>query len=91
MDKICYIFGAGERSKHTIRFNPDDLVIAADGGFDYLEAIGLRADIVLGDFDSVRSYELPSDAIRYPREKDDTDMMIAVKLGLKKGYTEFAI
>lgn len=91
MDRICYIFGAGDRSSQTIELSPDDLVIAADGGFDYLEEIGLRADIVLGDFDSVVSYDLPSDAIRYPKDKDDTDMMIAVKLGLEKGYKEFAI
>ena len=37
------------------------------------------------------SYDLPSDSIRYPREKDDTDMMLAVKLGLDKGYTDFMI
>ncbi len=91
MERICYIFGAGDRSSHTITLNADDLVIAADGGFDYLEEIGLRADIVLGDFDSVISYDLPSDAIRYPKDKDDTDMMIAIKMGLEKGYKEFSI
>lgn len=89
--KICYIFGAGERSNCDISLAADDLVIAADGGFDYLEQLGLRADHVLGDFDSVLSFDLPSDSIRYPREKDDTDMMLAVKLGLEKGYTEFII
>ncbi len=88
---ICYIFGAGERSGVDISLAPDDLVIAADGGFDYLEELGLRADYVLGDFDSVMSYDLPSDSIRYPKEKDDTDMMLAVKLGLDKRYTEFVI
>ena len=41
---ICYIFGAGERSGGGISLAPDDLVIAADGGFDYLEELGLRAD-----------------------------------------------
>lgn len=89
--KLCYVFGAGERSACDISLSPEDLVIAADGGFDYLEDLGLRADYVLGDFDSVLSYELPSDCIRYPKEKDDTDMMLAVKLGLEKGYTEFVI
>ena len=88
---ICYIFGAGERSDNTISLTPDDLVIAADGGFDYLEELGLRADYVLGDFDSVLSFDLPSDSIRYPKEKDDTDMMLAVKHGLEKGYSEFMI
>ncbi|MDY3909845.1 MAG: thiamine diphosphokinase [Eubacterium sp.] len=90
-NRICYIFGAGERSGCEISLSPEDFVIAADGGFDYLNDLGLRADVVLGDFDSVLSYELPSDSIRFPREKDDTDMMLAVKLGLEKGYREFAI
>ncbi len=27
----------------------------------------------------------------YPPEKDDTDMMLAIKLGLSRGYREFAI
>ena len=88
---ICYIFGAGDRTSCHIDLAEEDLVIAADGGFDYLEEIGLRADCVLGDFDSVESYNLPSDCIRYPRKKDDTDMMLAARLGLDKGYTEFRI
>ena len=88
---ICYIFGAGDRTSCHIELAEEDLVIAADGGFDYLEEIGLRADCVLGDFDSVESYNLPSDCIRYPRKKDDTDMMLAARLGLDKGYTEFRI
>lgn len=56
------------------------MVIAVDGGFDYLEKIGLRADYVIGDFDSVSaSSHLPSDCIRHPKEKDDTDMMLAAR------------
>lgn len=91
-EKICYIFGAGEQSNGEISLNEQDLVIAADGGYDYLQKLGLRADIVMGDFDSVNSDQhLPTDAIRFPKEKDDTDMMLAIKLGLKRGYRNFAI
>ena len=90
--KICYLFGAGEQSPCHIELGKDDLVIAVDGGFNYLEKIGLRADYVLGDFDSVSaSSNLPSDCIRHPKEKDDTDMMLAARLGLEKGYTNFEI
>ena len=86
--KVCYLFGAGEQSPCHIELGKDDLVIAVDGGFNYLEKIGLRADYVLGDFDSVSaSSHLPSDCIRHPKEKDDTDMMLAARLGLEKGYT----
>lgn len=90
--KICYIFGAGEQSSCDIRLSGSDFVIAADGGFDYLKKLGLRADIVLGDFDSLLNPQnLPEDFIRYPKEKDDTDMMIAIKEGLARGYRTFHI
>lgn len=92
---VCYIFGAGEFSPCEITLSDDDLVIAADGGYDHLISMGLRADIALGDFDSVTSYEIWEDNIcekfTYPPEKDDTDMMLAIKLGLSKGYKNFAI
>ncbi len=92
---ICYIFGAGEFTPCEITLSEDDLVIAADGGYDHLIRMGLRADVALGDFDSVKSYEIWDDTIceklTYPPEKDDTDMMLAIKYGLSKGYGEFAI
>ena len=92
---ICYIFGAGEFSPCTIQLTEDDLVIAADGGYDHLLRMGLRADVALGDFDSVTSYEIWDDTscekLTYPPEKDDTDMMLAIKLGLSRGFRNFAI
>ncbi len=92
---VCYIFGAGEFTPCEITLMEQDLVIAADGGYDHLIGMGLRADIALGDFDSVTSYEIWEDNIcekfTYPPEKDDTDMMLAIKLGLSKGYETFAI
>lgn len=89
---ICYIFGAGDPCSKDIRLAPTDFVIAADGGFDYLQKIGLRADLVLGDFDSVTNTKnLPDNAIRYPAEKDDTDMLLAIKEGLSRGYQTFHI
>ncbi len=92
---ICYIFGAGEFSPCEIILEENDLVIAADGGYDHLIRMGLRADIALGDFDSVSSGEVWNDTIcekmTYPPEKDDTDMMLAIKLGLSRGFEQFAI
>lgn len=92
---VCYIFGAGEFSPCEITLTEQDLVIAADGGYDHLTGMGLRADIAMGDFDSVKSYEIWDDStcqkITYPPEKDDTDMMLAIKHGLSKGFASFAI
>ncbi len=92
---ICYIFGAGEFVPCDITLTESDLVIAADGGYDHLLQIGLRADVVIGDFDSVTSSEIWEDTIceklTYPPEKDDTDMMLAIKLGLSRGFGQFNI
>ena len=63
---ICYIFGAGEFAPCEITLTENDLVIAADGGYDHLIGLGLRADIALGDFDSVRS-TIPTPTFRHWR------------------------
>ena len=92
---ICYIFGAGEFVPCNITLTESDLVIAADCGYDHLLQIGLRADVVIGDFDSVTSSEIWEDTVceklTYPPEKDDTDMMLAIKLGLSRGFGQFNI
>ena len=35
--KICYVIGAGENYGLDFRPEPDDYVVAADGGLKYLE------------------------------------------------------
>lgn len=68
----------------------EDYLICADAGYRYLEGTGLKADAVLGDFDSM---PVPSEenVVRYPSEKDDTDMMIAVKKGLEEKCRSFIL
>lgn len=74
-----------------IDVRPDDYLIAADGG--YAEAIsqGLRPDLVVGDFDSLGAAPAHENVVQHPVMKDDTDMMLAVKLGFERGYDRFFI
>ena len=88
---ICYIFGGGDRTSCDASFAPDDLVIAADAGYDYLQELGLCPDVILGDFDSTTARDIPSDSIRYPKEKDDTDLLLAIQYGLEHSYENFCI
>ena len=83
----CVIFCAGEFGGLTEEIREDDLVIAADGGVRHAENLGIRPDIILGDFDSL-GYA-PEGAEVHPVEKDDTDAMLAAKRGLEKGCREF--
>lgn len=92
--RTCYIVGAGDC--RGLGFSPDlgDLVIAADGGLEYLVAEGITPDIVLGDFDSLSSdRDLPQGAeiIRMPREKDETDTYAAALAGIDRGCNRFII
>jgi thiamine pyrophosphokinase len=90
----CIIVGAGDF--FGLRRQPEncDFVIAADGGYSALAACGIIPDILAGDFDSLTAKVIPgehTEVIRFPKEKDDTDMMLAVKEGLARGYKSFEL
>ena len=85
--KPCIIFCAAEFDGLLSPIPADALVIAADGGLRHTQALGLTPDIILGDFDSL-GY-IPADSRVYPVEKDDTDAMLAVRVGLEQGCGRF--
>ena len=92
MSKICYIIGAGDVSETTtIRATEDDFIICADGGFCHRKLLGRDCDLAIGDFDSLGAVPDFENHIVYPREKDHTDMRMAIDEGLKRGYKEFVI
>lgn len=85
----CVIFGAAEFDSLLLPIEKDDLTIAADGGVVHCAQIGRTPDVILGDFDSL-GY-VPQGAQVFPVEKDDTDVMLAIRHGLRAGYREFLI
>lgn len=87
---ICYIVAAGEMFGEIPPLNSDDLLIAADAGYLHLQKLNIEPHILLGDFDSMKAPE-NKDIIVHPVMKDDTDTMLAIKLGFEKGYREFVI
>ncbi len=90
-DKVCYIMGAGKYLGESFFPKPEDYVIAADGGLKYLQEIGINADLVVGDFDSLGCVPEHPNVIKHPAVKDDTDMLLAVKKGLCMGYDKFVL
>lgn len=53
--------------------------------------MGIRPDLVVGDFDSLGYMPKNENIIYHKPEKDDTDMMMSVKEGLRRGYRRFII
>ena len=92
MEKKCVIFGAGEMFAPKKKFTDSDLIIAADGGYSAAVAFGLEPNVVIGDFDSSTAPDgIAAHVVKLKREKDDTDMLAAVKLGLRRGYRTFVL
>lgn len=87
----CYIFGAGSYFGLIRRPAPEDTVIAADGGWRICREEGIVPDLLLGDFDSLHTVPDFGHIRRVPVEKDDTDMMLAIKEGLARGETDFRL
>ena len=85
----CLIFCAAEFDGLVQPIDPQDFIIAADGGLAHLDALGLQPHEILGDFDSL-GY-IPSGSRVFPVEKDDTDTMLAVRRGLQLGYRDFLL
>ena len=85
----CIIFCAAEFDDLVEDIRAEDHIIAADGGLQHTEKLGIVPGEIIGDFDSL-GYT-PAGANVFPVEKDDTDAMLAVRRGLQLGYREFLL
>lgn len=74
-----------------------DLLVAADGGGDFLYRNGYTPHILLGDFDSLpaemrmRFEARGVEVIQFPKEKNWTDLELAVDLAVRRGAVELGI
>ncbi|MCD8200265.1 MAG: thiamine diphosphokinase [Coriobacteriaceae bacterium] len=71
-----------------------DLLIAADGGYTYCLQAGLSPDIYIGDQDSSPStgdVAASCTTIKLSTDKDDTDAIAALRVGVENGFRHFAL
>jgi thiamine pyrophosphokinase len=96
----CIIFANGtlpdpDSARRLIR--DTDVILAADGGTHHARTLGLLPSIVVGDFDSLD----PADRaalesagtrfIQHPRDKDETDLELALNQAIELGHREIVI
>lgn len=89
--KVCYIVGAGVLNENSFAFVNRGLLIAADGGYNPLKERGIIPDYLVGDFDSLDKIPQDVPIETYSKEKDETDMMLAINKGLDLGFKNFVI
>jgi thiamine pyrophosphokinase len=100
MMKRAVIFANGELrspAAAALLLEPDDWIIAADGGTRYALACGRRPDLVIGDLDSFPAgmrAELEDQGTRfveYPAAKDETDLELALLQVAMNGVNEVMV
>jgi thiamine pyrophosphokinase len=75
----------------------DDVLIAADGGLSHCLDLGLQPAILIGDLDSIDEGDLAAletndtQILRYPTQKDFTDLELALQHALKLGADEIVV
>lgn len=89
--KTCYIFGSALGFPKDFKPQEGDLVIGADAGYLKLESLGLTPHLTVGDFNSLGVIPQNCEIIKHPVKKDDTDTMLAVKIGYDRGYRNFCL
>lgn len=68
-----------------------DLVICADAGYRKAQAHGIIPHVTIGDFDSLGYVPEAGEVIQLPVAKDDTDMVVCLEEGRRRGYHEFVV
>lgn len=73
-----------------------DLIVAADSGLELALSAGLFPDLVVGDMDSLSDKTLldrfpPGRVVTFPRDKDETDTEIGLRMLLERGCEDVTI
>ena len=72
-----------ERLRGSAAFS---FLIAADAGVARLEALGLSANLIVGDFDSLGYTPQGAHVVRHPVHKDASDLELAIGEAVARGF-----
>ncbi len=98
--KCCIIIAGGtlgDPAYHKKILAAGDYVICADGGARYAEKLGVRPDLLVGDFDTLSSAELRSwrqkgvKILQFSKVKDYTDTQLALRKALEMGFSKIRV
>ncbi len=89
--------GVPDYTKVIRLLHKGDYFIAADGGSRHALAMQIRPHVVVGDFDSISEAEVHHLTMqgtifwRFPAEKDETDLELAIRYALEAGYRRMLV
>ena len=91
----AFVFTGGSIRPENITEKPeaDDIIIAADSGYNNAVSMGLTPHLLVGDFDSLGKKNIPSGikTVELPEEKDVTDTHVAIDAAIENGAEQIVI
>jgi len=75
----------------------EDLIIAADGGYSHCKRWNLKPHLIVGDMDSIMESDLAAleetrvRILRFPAQKDETDLELAIQAAIDRQATEIVV
>lgn len=97
-DRRAILFANGiDPKKGMLKFSAEDYLIAVDAGLHHLFSRGFLPHLLVGDLDSINPEDLNKciergvETLRFPPEKDETDLELALIEGVKRGFHEIVI
>lgn len=92
MSKRAVVFSAVPvESDMAAYVQPGDFIVACDAGYRNAAKLGVRPDLIVGDFDSAPQPETDRETIVLPHVKDDTDTQFAARWLVEHGYEEVTL
>ena len=100
MSKRAVLFANGKMPAAALilpHLKPDDYFIAVDGGLRPLRNLYKTPGLLIGDLDSVTTAEVEAataqgiEVRRYPADKDETDLELALLAAIEKGFDEILV
>ncbi len=91
----CLVVGAAPSSHKGLDFVLDavsfDVIVAADGGYSFLQERAIEPDVVFGDFDSLGYVPNHPHLMQFDTHKDFTDLDFALQYSLDEGFDEVVV
>ena len=90
----CVIIGGVkifDTAKVKSYINESDFIIACDSGIEVAKELGIKPNLIVGDFDSSKKPDTDIETITLPVVKDDTDTMFAAREAVKRGFDEVVL
>lgn len=89
----CVIVGGGECSPKFLKENIKcgDFIVCADSGYDIVKECGIIPDLLIGDFDSIKTVPKNVEIITLPVEKDVTDCEATFNECVNRGFKKFVL